>query len=257
MEKIIVFKCGGSSITELSPEFFNNIKKLKDNGWKPVIVHGGGPAIQQMLDQLKVSFEFINGLRKTTEEMISVIEMVLSGQVNPQLTRYVNSFDIPAVGLTGSDLQLLEAKPIDLKTYGLVGKITNVNTVPIKQLINENIVPIISPVAIDTDMNRYNVNADTAAGAIANALEAESLVFVTDVPGILKDDKLLDEVSVKEIEELIQSEHIYGGMLPKVEAAMKGLTKDISEVMIVNGLASELNKNHTLKGTTILRGENN
>lgn len=249
--KIIVLKCGGSSIADLSTAFFDNIKVLMEEGWKPVIVHGGGPAIQGLLEKLAIPFEFVDGLRKTTDEMMDVVEMVLTGQINPALVRCLNENGVQAAGISGSDMQLLQARPLNKEKYGLVGEIAHVNTKLIYELLEKNIVPVISPVAIDEAARRYNVNADTAAGAVASALKAKQLTFVTDVPGILQNNTLLETVTNKEIESLITDGVIYGGMIPKVKAAMKGLQGNVNEVMIVNGKKSELTDDNTLKGTTI------
>lgn len=251
VQGIIVFKCGGSSIDELSEDFFINLKSLKQAGMKPVIVHGGGPAIEQMLDKLAISYEFYDGLRKTTDEMMDIVEMVLVGNVNPRLTRRVNDSGLDAVGLSGSDYDLLKATPIDYERYGLVGEVSSVNVEVIHGLLADGITPIISPIAIGEDKLRYNVNADTAAGAVASALLARQLIFVTDVPGILKDGELLEKVTTTDIEDYIADGTIYGGMIPKVKAAMKGLTSHVQEIMIVNGKESELVDTTTLAGTTI------
>lgn len=251
MDNIIVLKCGGSSINDLSDGFFANITSLKKMGMMPVIVHGGGPAIQKMLEQLQIEFEFVDGLRKTTEEMMDIVEMVLTGNVNPALSRRVNQSGIHAVGISGSDMNLLQAIPLNTEKYGLVGEVSYVNTNVIQQLLEKNIVPIISPIAIGEDGKRYNVNADTAAGAVASALGAKQLIFVTDVPGILQDGKVLEEVTTEQVEQLITDGTIYGGMIPKVKAAMSGLTSNVQEVMIVNGKQSELKNTTTLAGTTI------
>lgn len=251
VQGIIVFKCGGSSIDELSEDFFTNLQRLKEAGMKPVIVHGGGPAIANMLEKLEIEFEFFDGLRKTTDEMMDVVEMVLVGNVNPNLTRRVNDSGLNAVGLSGSDYNLLKATPIDYERYGLVGEVSQVNVQVIHNMLADGVTPIISPIAIGADGLRYNVNADTAAGAVASALLARQLVFVTDVPGILKDDVLQEEVTTTEINEYIEDGTIYGGMIPKVKAAMKGLNSHVQEVMIVNGKKSELKDTTTLAGTTI------
>lgn len=251
MNKIVVFKCGGSALADLSDEFFENIQFLQAAGIKPIIVHGGGPAIQQMLDKLQIKSEFVDGLRKTTEEMMQIVEMILVGNVNPAFTRRMNGLGIRALGISGSDMNLLQANPIHLEKYGLVGEVTSVNTEYIKQLLDQEIVPVISPIAIGKDGKTYNINADTAAGAIASELNAAKLVFVTDVPGILKDGKLLETVSTAEVENLIADGTIYGGMIPKVKAALQGAHGNVQEVMIVNGKKSTLINKTNLKGTTI------
>lgn len=251
MSKIVVFKCGGSSLADLSDEFFENIQFLQAAGIKPIIVHGGGPNIQKMLDQLEIKSEFVDGLRKTTEEIMEIVEMILVGNVNPAFTRRMNALGINAVGISGSDMNLLQAEPIHLEKYGLVGEVTAVNTKFIKSLLADNIVPVISPIAIGSDGKTYNVNADTAAGAVASELNAAQLVFVTDVPGILKDGQLLETVTTGEVEELIEDGTIYGGMIPKVKAALQGANGNVKEVMIVNGKKSQLINETNLKGTTI------
>ena len=250
-QDIVVFKCGGSSVDDLSAQFFRNVRALQYAGKKPVIVHGGGPAIEKLLTQLEISYTFIDGLRKTTDEMMDIVEMVLTGQVNPALTRKFNWHGIQAAGLSGSDSQLLEAAAIDKEKYGQVGQVIKVNTEVIRHLLSNDIVPVISPVAIDSSQMRLNVNADTAAGAIASALGAEQLIFVTDVPGILKQGQLQEEVTTKDIDAMMADGTIYGGMIPKVKAAMKGLHGNIHEVMIVNGKESEMKDTKTLSGTLI------
>lgn len=251
MSNIIVLKCGGSTIDELSDRFFSNILTLKKSGLKPIIVHGGGPAIKQMLTKLKIESEFIDGLRKTTAPVMDVVETVLTGSVNNSLLRKLNFSGIEAIGLSGSDAQLLTAEPKDVNRYGYVGEVTDVNVSLLTQLVNEGIVPVIAPIAVGKDGTRYNVNADTVAGVVAKEVAANQLIFVTDVPGIMQDDRLLETVTDKEIEQLIESGTIYGGMLPKVRAAIHSLNEHLREVMIVDGKQSELATDRQLVGTVI------
>lgn len=251
MSKIIVLKCGGSAIDELSDDFFENIRSLQASGMKPVIVHGGGPAIQQMLDQLNIKSSFIDGLRKTTEQVMSIVEMILVGRVNPTFTRKLNGLGIKALGVSGSDMNVIEAKPIDFTKYGLVGEVSKVNAKFLQQIVDAGVIPIISPIAIGPKGKTYNINADTAAGAIASALQAEQLIFVTDVPGILKNGQLLEEVTTEEVASFIEDGTIYGGMIPKVNGAIDGIRGNVKEVFIVNGKDSELKDATTLKGTKI------
>jgi len=248
---IIVLKCGGSTVDELSNCFFENIATLKKAGLKPVIVHGGGPAIKEMLTKLDIKTEFIDGLRKTTEDVMDVVEMILTGTINNSLTKRLNDSGIKSVGISGADADLLTAKAIHYERYGLVGDITNVNEEFIHQLLELDIVPVIAPIALSEDGSRFNVNADTAAGAVARSLNAKQLIFVTDVPGIMHQEELLEFVTEQEVEELIQSGIIYGGMIPKVQAAIASLNTDLHEVAIVNGKDSSLRSSTSFVGTII------
>lgn len=252
MSDIIVLKCGGSSIDSLSDSFYQNIVTLKESGLKPIIVHGGGPAIEVALNQLNIKGEFINGLRKTTSEVMDVVEMVLTGTVNSAIVRKVNEFGIQAVGLSGSDSELLTAEPKDLEKLGYVGDVTDVNTSLLTKLMDIGVVPVIAPIGIDEEGVRYNINADTAAGSIAKSLEAKQLVFVTDVPGIMQKDKLIDSITEREILQLISEGTIYGGMIPKVTAAIESLGENLNEAMIIDGNQSVLETADTeLVGTVI------
>src|SRR5699024_1581036 len=248
---IIVLKCGGSTVDELSNCFFENIATLKKAGLKPVIVHGGGPAIKEMLTKLDIKTEFIDGLRKTTEDVMDVVEMILTGTINNSLTKRLNDSGIKSVGISGADADLLTAKAIHYERYGLVGDITNVNEEFIHQLLELDIVPVIAPIALSEDGSRFNINADTAAGAVARSLNAKQLIFVTDVPGIMHQEELLEFVTEQEVEELIQSGIIYGGMIPKVQAAIASLNTDLHEVAIVNGKDSSLRSSTSFVGTII------
>lgn len=232
MKNVVVIKCGGSTIDALSDSFFQSVKALQDAGFSPVVVHGGGPAIKRMLGLLKVDSEFVNGLRKTNEEVMEVVEMVLSGSVNKNLVRNLEKAGVFAVGLSGSDNHLIQATPIDEPTLGLVGEVSDVNTDLLMNLLERGLVPVIAPVGVSRTGRCYNINADTAAGAVALALNAKKLLFVTDVPGILKDGELLKNVTEEEVRGLISDQTIYGGMIPKVEAAMKSLQGNLEEVVI-------------------------
>lgn len=235
MSEIIVLKCGGSIIDTLSNSFFENIKNLQKSGLKPIIVHGGGPAIQEMLNDLKIETEFIDGLRKTTEPVMDVVEMVLTGTVNNEFTRKLNEEGIKSIGISGSDVRLLNVKPKNFEKFGYVGEVTDVNVEFIMELLESDIVPVITPIGIGNDGNRYNINADTAAGAVASAVAAKQLVFVTDVPGILYKDELLESATEEDIYHMIENGVIYGGMIPKVKAALSSLNQNLREAMIIDG----------------------
>lgn len=253
MKNIILIKCGGSLLESLSDSFYDGIKSLKDNGYQPVIVHGGGPAINQMLDELQIESEFIDGLRKTTPAVMNVAEMVLSGSTTNSIVRRLNRIGMSAIGLTGFDGGLLQAEAKDFDRLGLVGEITHVNKAFLLNMLSLGITPVISPLAAGVDgIESYNVNADTAAGAIAAAVDAIKLLFVTDVPGVLKDGKLLEKASQTEIMKLIADGTITGGMVPKVLAAIECLHAGMSEAMIVSG-KTDLIKDEKIVGTVITK----
>ena len=238
--KYLVIKCGGSVLENLPRSFYEDIVKMHSSSeWTPIIVHGGGPLITSLLKSLNVETKFVNGLRVTDHQVLDVVEMVLSGSVNKQVVRNLAEVGGNAVGISGVDGGLLKAAPTaDAKTLGFVGEVVEVNHSIIKGIINQGFIPVISPVGIDAGGQRYNINGDIAASAIAKALEA-NLCFISDIPGILVDNNgvktKLDKVSKTIIEQMIQEQTIYGGMIPKVKAAIDGLVHNIPEVGIING----------------------
>jgi acetylglutamate kinase len=235
VEETIVIKCGGSVLNELSPAFFKSVQDLHEQGKNVIIVHGGGPEIGHMLKRLNVSSEFVNGLRKTTEEVLEVVEMILAGKVNKQLVSLLQQRHLPGVGFSGIDARLLEAAPIDIEKLGYVGTVIRINTSFLTDLLRSRCIPVIAPIGFGRNGQRYNINADTAAGAIAQAMHAKQLIFVTDVPGILEGGTLVEDATVEKIEAMINSGVISGGMIPKVKAAMAALSDSLREVMIVSG----------------------
>ncbi|HLR79335.1 MAG TPA: acetylglutamate kinase [Bacillota bacterium] len=251
MERIIVLKCGGSTMEELPDHFFSNISVLKNNGYQPIIVHGGGPAIQEMLDQLQIKSEFVDGLRKTNKKAMDAVEMVLTGKINNMISYKLNQAGIQAMGLCGTDANLLLAKAKDFERYGYVGEITKVNSAILKSIVASGVVPVIAPVAIGDDGERFNINADTAAGEIAKAMQALQLIFVTDVPGIMNKNQLLPCVTDEEIEQMLADGTIHGGMIPKVKAAVQCLNEDLEEVMIVDAKQAYPLHQEQFKGTII------
>ncbi|WP_449539451.1 acetylglutamate kinase [Ferdinandcohnia sp. Marseille-Q9671] len=248
----IVIKCGGSILAQLSDSFFKSIRELKESGYKVVIVHGGGPEIGQTLSSLNIKSEFVNGLRKTTKEVLDVVEMVLSGLVNKKVVTELEKAGIPSVGLSGCDARLLQARPVNIDQLGYVGEIEQVNVSFLEYLLAEKYVPVISPIGIDADFTKYNINADTAAASVAIALEARHLLFVTDVDGIIKNGEVLPALSTDSVLSLIEDGTIYGGMIPKVNAALSALNDGgLNEITIINGKDSLLSLDGTLKGTKI------
>jgi len=236
-----VMKCGGSTLAALPESFFADMRGLQDEGIVTVIVHGGGPAISETLTKLGIETGFVNGLRKTNEAVLDVVEMVLSGQINKEIVRRIQLAGAKALGLSGVDGHLIEAQPVsNSHEVGLVGDVTRVNAELIQGVVGMGYIPVIAPVGLGTDGGqRYNINADTAAGAVASHLGVEQMIVVTDVPGILKtvdgEKQVLPVVTVAEIEAMIASGEIYGGMIPKVRAAMQCIQGEVQEVVIVNG----------------------
>lgn len=238
--KYLVIKCGGSVLDNLPRSFYEDIVKMHETGeWTPIIVHGGGPLITSLLKSLNVETTFVNGLRVTDHQVLDVVEMVLSGSVNKQVVRNIVEVGGNAFGISGVDGTLLKAIPTaEAEKLGFVGEVVDVSYQVIEGIINQGYIPVISPIGIDSFGQRYNINGDIAASAIAKALQA-NLCFISDIPGILveKDGTKtkLDKVSKTIIEEMISNQTIYGGMIPKVKAAIDGLVHNIPEVGIING----------------------
>lgn len=240
MEQRFVMKCGGSTLAALPDSFFADLKELQEKGVKPVIVHGGGPAISDTLTKLGIESGFVNGLRRTSEEVLDVVEMVLAGRINKEIVRKIQQGGAKSLGLSGVDGQLIMAQPVaNAAEIGFVGDVTDVNAAIIEGVMGMGYIPVIAPIGIDASGQRYNINADTAAGAVASHLGVERMIVVTDVPGILKtidgEKRVLSSVTVEEIEEMIASGEIYGGMIPKVRAAIQCIQGKVREVIIVNG----------------------
>lgn len=236
--KYCVIKIGGSVMDELPQSFFEDIVFLrKSSDWAPVIVHGGGPLISSMLTKLNIQSEFVNGLRVTTEDVLNIVEMVLSGTVNKRVVRKFIQANGTAYGISGVDGMLLEAR-CSSDYLGFVGEVTKVRKGMIEEIIAQGHIPVISPVGIDNNGQRYNINGDVAASAVASSLEA-SLCMISDIPGVYKEingEKIIfHELSKAEVEEMIVDGSITGGMIPKVTAAIDGLVHNVPEVIILNG----------------------
>ncbi|GIP21733.1 acetylglutamate kinase [Paenibacillus sp. J22TS3] len=235
-----VMKCGGSTLNELPDSFFDDLIELQTRGIQPVIVHGGGPAISDNLAKLGIETKFVGGLRYTSEEVLDVVEMVLSGTINKQIVRRIQTSGGQAIGLSGVDGFLIQAKPVAASSeVGLVGDVTDVKASIIEGVAKLGYMPVIAPVGVSADGQRYNINADTAAGAVASKLGVQQMIVVTDVPGIMSgaggEKKVLPTVTVQQIEDMILTGEIYGGMIPKVRAAVACIHGQVKEVVIVNG----------------------
>ncbi|WP_320665173.1 acetylglutamate kinase [Prochlorococcus sp. MIT 1223] len=239
--KRIVIKYGGAAMAhkKLQKAVLRDIALLSTVGVQPVVVHGGGPEINNWLNKLKISSEFKDGLRVTRPETMDVVEMVLVGRVNKQIVKGINHLGARSIGLCGIDGNLIEARTFEDDSYGLVGEITKVNTDVLEPLLSKGYVPVISSVAASIDGQSLNINADTVAGEIAAALEATKLILLTDTPGILrdKDDQttLISQLRLSEITQLINERIIEGGMLPKTECCIRALSQGVSAAHIIDG----------------------
>ena len=240
--KVIVVKYGGSAMVDekLKKSVISDVTLLKLVGFKPIIVHGGGKEISKWVGKVGKEAQFINGLRVTDEETMEIAEMVL-GRVNKSLVTMVEELGVKAVGISGKDGGLLKVKKkyADGKDIGYVGEITDVDPNILYDLMEKDFLPIICPVGLDDEFNTYNINADDAACAIARAVGANKLAFLTDIEGLYRDfeDKssLISEITVKEAKELIAGGTIGGGMLPKLSNCIDAIEAGVSRVHIIDG----------------------
>lgn len=239
-DKIVVVKYGGNAMIseELKMQVMEDIVLLWLIGVKPVLVHGGGPEISEMLKKVGKESKFVDGLRVTDKETAEIVQMVLAGKINKQLVNLLGEFGGNAVGISGIDGHLIEAKVKD-ERLGFVGEITNVNVQPILDLIEKQYIPVVSTVGCDREGNVYNINADTAASYIAGAMHAERLITMTDIPGILRDvndpDSIIKRVNTEEARQLFREGVISGGMIPKVECCIEAIEKGVRRVTILDG----------------------
>lgn len=260
--KVFVIKYGGSAMNSgiLKEKTIEDIALMKLAGMKPVVVHGGGPAINEMLAKTGRKSEFIDGLRVTDAETLTTTEMVLSGQVNKEIVMLFQQHNMQAVGISGKDGMTITAGKLseEKNDLGFVGEIVSVNPHLINILMDNDFIPVIAPVSCDTEGQTYNINADSAASAIAIALKAEKLIFLTDTPGILADREdestLLTSLSLNQINGYIANNTISGGMIPKVECAAKAIMSGVNSVHILDGRVehSVLLEVFTQKGTGTL-----
>ncbi len=245
----IVVKYGGHAMGgELAHEFGRDIALLKQVGINPVVVHGGGPQINAMLKRLDIQSSFVHGLRVTDSAMVEVVEMVLAGSVNKQVAGLINGAGALAVGISGKDGGLIRARKVQRTVkdpdsnieraldLGFVGEPVFVDTRVIHALTGAGLIPVIAPVGTGEDGQTYNINADTAAGAIAGALNAQRLLMLTDVPGVLDKTKtLISDLSMAQVHELIADGTISGGMIPKVETCMEAVNQGVKGATILDG----------------------
>lgn len=237
-DKIFVVKYGGSAQIddELKNDFVKDIALLQLVGCKVVVVHGGGKKINSYLERLNIKSEFKDGLRVTDKEAMEVVEMVLSGNVNKEITALLNKNGARAIGISGKDAGLLQARVLDGGKYGFVGEIKRVNTHVLNGLLNNGLIPVVAPVATDEEANSYNINADLCASGVASALNAERVIFLTDTQGILdKDKKLISKLNEAQIVALKNDGTITGGMIPKVDAALDCVKNGVANAHILDG----------------------
>jgi acetylglutamate kinase len=248
--KTFVIKYGGHAMGDenLAASFARDVVLMKQIGINPVVVHGGGPQIGAMLERLKIKSEFVDGLRVTDRETVEIVEMVLSGSINKAIAAAINAAGGRAVGISGKDGNLIQARKVrrtrsesdsnieKILDLGFVGEPTEVDPSLLGDLAHSNLIPVIAPLGTGSDGETYNINADTAAGAIAGALEAARLLMLTDVAGVLdKDGNLIPDMNVEEARAYIEGGVITGGMIPKVETCVSAVQADVEAAVILDG----------------------
>lgn len=244
-----VIKYGGHAMGDatLSRQFAEDIVLLKQVGINPVVVHGGGPQIGKMLERLNIQTSFIDGLRVTDSTTVEVVEMVLSGSINKHIVSAINAAGGMAIGISGKDGQLIEARKLrrtvrdpdsnieKILDLGFVGEPVRINPIILQEFTESNIIPVIAPIGIGDKGETFNINADTAAGALAAALAAAKLMILTDVAGVLKDGELISELSIRDAKKLTKDKIITGGMIPKIETCIHALENDVEAAHILDG----------------------
>ncbi|MHA1727529.1 MAG: acetylglutamate kinase [Promethearchaeota archaeon] len=241
--KVFVIKYGGSAMknTATKESIMEDIVLMKLVGIRPVLVHGGGSVITKVMKRMGIKPNFINGLRVTDADTMEIVEMVLAGKVNKGIVSEIQGHNLNAIGICGKDGNTLLAKKKKTEGYdlGYVGEVVKVNTDLLNGLINNDIIPVIAPIGKDEEGNTYNINADSAASAIASALKAEKLLYLTDVEGVLRDindsSSLISVLKLGEISEYLENKTISGGMIPKVECCTKAVRNGVNMVHILDG----------------------
>ncbi|MBM6552006.1 acetylglutamate kinase [Marinomonas ostreistagni] len=247
--KTLVIKYGGNAMTDetLQAGFARDIVLMKAIGINPIVVHGGGPQIGDMLAKLNIESKFINGMRVTDTATMDVVEMVLGGQVNKDIVNMISRAGGKAIGLTGKDSGFIKAKKLFVKQQveggapeqvdiGHVGEVASIDTSVLKVLENSDLIPVIAPIGIDDEGNAYNINADLVAGKVAEAVNAEKLMLLTNISGVQdKEGKVLTGLSTAQVDNLIADGTIYGGMLPKISCALSAVNAGVTSAHIIDG----------------------
>jgi acetylglutamate kinase len=252
--KTLVIKYGGNAMTDekLKNSFARDIVLMKTVGINPIVVHGGGPQIGDLLDKLNIESRFVNGMRVTDSATMDVVEMVLGGLVNKDIVGLINSNGGKAIGLTGKDGKLIRAKKLKVEhkapemqapeiiDIGHVGEVESVNTEVLEMLVNSNFIPVIAPIGVGRNSgSSYNINADLVAGKIAEVLKAEKLILLTNIAGLMdKNDQVLTGLSTEQVDALIEDGTIYGGMLPKIGCALSAVKAGVTSAHIIDGRVS-------------------
>lgn len=240
--KRVVIKYGGAAMIDcdLKKKVMQDIVLMKYVGMHPIVVHGGGPEITGMLSRLGIKTEFVDGLRVTDRDTMEIVEMVLGGKVNKEIVSGINASGGKAIGISGKDGELIKARYIDpTGRLGFVGEVDQINPQIIETVIENGYIPVIAPIGIDDEQQSYNINADLVAASIAVAMDADKLVLLTDVPGLLKDTQdsssLISVLRVSEVPEYVNEGIIAGGMIPKVQCCVEAVTGGVSRTHIIDG----------------------
>ncbi len=248
--KTIVVKYGGNAMTEdeLKHSFARDMVMLKLIGINPIVVHGGGPQIGDLLDRLKIESHFVNGMRVTSSQTMDVVEMVLGGLVNKDIVNLINQNGGQAMGLTGKDGQLIHARKLkvtqkspdmqqpEIIDIGHVGEVESINIRVLDMLADSDFIPVIAPIGVGKDGESYNINADLVAGKVAEAVGAEKLLLLTNIAGLMdKEGKILTGLNTEQVDGLIEDGTIYGGMLPKIQCALDAVKGGVKSAHIIDG----------------------
>lgn len=240
--KRVVIKYGGAAMTDccLKEKVMQDIVLMKFVGMHPIVVHGGGPAINAMLKRLDIESRFVNGLRVTDQDTMEIVEMVLGGKVNKEIVSGLNASGGKAIGISGKDGELIEARPAETAgILGFVGEVKKINPQVIETVIENGYIPVIAPIGMDNDRQSYNINADLVAAAIAVGMKADKLVLLTDVPGLLNDpqdsDSLISVLKLSEIPTYIAKGTIAGGMIPKIQCCAEAVAGGVGRTHIIDG----------------------
>ena len=246
-DKTIVVKFGGNAMTDeaLQASFARDVVLMKLVGMNPIVVHGGGPQIGDLLERLQIESHFVDGMRVTNEATMDVVQMVLGGLINKDIVGLINAHGGRAIGLTGKDADLVRARPMKLKAkadgsapvdLGHVGDVAHIDRAVIDLLVGSEYIPVIAPIGIGEDGASYNINADVVAGRLAEAVEAEKLILLTNTPGLLDaQGKVLTGLTAKKVNDLIEDGTIHGGMLPKITHALEAVRHGVRSAHIIDG----------------------